>query len=254
MAKNTAKDDDEEYSLDDIDDWYTREEAAEQVGCAVKSIDRWCKNGTLPRKKGSDGIYRIKPSDLEKVANIAASRTDRLSDKADLLDVVGNIIRQDQAHIARLIDSLVKPLEVLTTAQSKLLELQSNRCVALENKVTEMTELHEELLNQQHMREVELLKLEASNTRKTEMMGMLKQQAPKILDAIVAKNGKAVAAVKLMQSLDPMMVVGITQGDILTAEQKALLDEILTPEQKASAANLADSLKSEPGPEGWTKG
>lgn len=222
----------------DLDEWYTREQAAEELGWSVRKIDRLIKAGTLPSTKKNRQVY-IKPSDLEKVSGIAAIKSEgSLSDKADLLSVSSDLLRQSHAHNERLIDMLVKPLETLTSAYSKHIEQMAKRCEALEAKVSAMTEQHEQILNEQHNREVELLQIDASNQRKSQMMGMLKEQAPKILDALVAKNSKSLAAAKLLQSLDPTIVAGITEGDFLTSEQKKLLDDILTPEQKQAAKSV----------------
>lgn len=212
---------------DEWEQWYTIEEAADELGISTRTLQRHEKEGLITRVKCPDKIKRFKPADIEKLGGVVAQKSERIGDKADLLSVAADLLRQSHAHNEKLIQQIVGPMQTLTTTFTEQIKVSHLRIAELEVKLGEQSKLHEEMVSKEHERNLEMLAFDASNTRKSEIMGMLKSQVPKILDVVAAKSDKAVAAVKLIRSLDPIVVQGIQEGDFLTPEQKEQLKAIL---------------------------
>jgi DNA-binding transcriptional MerR regulator len=204
---------------EDWEHWYTIEEAADELGISSRTLQRHEKEGLVVRVKCPDKIKRFKPADIEKLGGVVAQKSERIGDKADLLSVAADLLRQSHAHNEKLIGQIVGPMQTLTATFTDQIK---------NSKLNEQHKLHEEMVSKEHERNLEMLAFDAANTRKNEVMGVFKAQVPKVLDIVAAKSSKAIAAVNLIKSLDPIVIAGIQEGDFLTAEQKEQLKAILS--------------------------
>jgi DNA-binding transcriptional MerR regulator len=213
---------------EDWEHWYTIEEAADELGISSRTLQRHEKEGLVVRVKCPDKIKRFKPADIEKLGGVVAQKSERIGDKADLLSVAADLLRQSHAHNEKLIGQIVGPMQTLTATFTDQIKNSNQRIAELETKLNEQHKLHEEMVSKEHERNLEMLAFDAANTRKNEVMGVFKAQVPKVLDIVAAKSSKAIAAVNLIKSLDPIVIAGIQEGDFLTAEQKEQLKAILS--------------------------
>ncbi len=212
---------------EDWEHWYTIEEAADELGMSARTLQRHEKEGLVTRVKCPDRIKRFKPADIEKLGGVVAQKNERLGDKADLLSVAADLLRQSHAHNEKLIGQIVGPMQTLTATFTEQIKASNSRIAELETKLNEQHALHESMVSKEHERNLEMLAFDAANSRKNEVLGVFKAQVPKVLDVIAAKSAKAIAATELIRSLDPIVIAGIQEGDFLTPEQKEKLKAIL---------------------------
>jgi len=221
------------------DTWFDRREVSKKLGVSPATVRRWERENLLTgrRKPGTRGgkiVY-----DPEEVARLAESPAIDVADEdemraKDLVAATVAFASQSSAHAERLLQLVEEPANQL---QRMLME--ENR--ALRERIHQLEELRiqdfdkmEDMRSKQHQRELEQLQWASRDQRKTAMLNVVIENAPKLMNQIVASGGGP----QMVQSL-----TGLAQS--LRPDQIASLMGILDPDQAKKLGTVLDTVGTE---------
>lgn len=241
--------------------WKTVRTGSQHLGILQPDFRDYVKKYGIKLLECPDGTRRIDPVDLETLAEkveeaeesdveaverprkapVEAPEPSPVGIERQALTVAMRLAKDAQGHVNDVLKLVVDPQRVTQDLLSRTLEWQSNyieklqeRVDLLERKLDENRQRAEDLASEQLERDLAVKSAEKSEERKHQAWGLLKAQLPGIIAQVTMSmartDPKVVAAVQLLQSLDPSLLQGLGELDILNDEQRALLATVLGKE------------------------
>jgi hypothetical protein len=170
-ASNGAKNDPEEEEL------ITRSDAILRAGVHGTTFSRWQREGRVaPIVRNGRNYYDPKEVDQ-------AKDTDKQD--TNVMGELRQIIADQATAIHKLLDSVTRPAEVFTTQLNTLFNRLAERDEKHEQKWLEVLKLSEEMVSEQHARNLAIRDWEAGEKRKDELLELAKKVAPNIVDVAI---------------------------------------------------------------------
>ena len=217
---------------------WDRREAATFLGVSPMTVRRLEKEGRLtPRTKAGTRGGKI-VYDAQEVAKLKGTPTLEVAEEdemkaKDLVAAAVNLAQQSSDHAQMLLQLVEGPAnELLKMALEENGALRA-RVSQLEEKRIEDFEKMEVLRGKQHERELELLRFGAKNERQTALMSVVIDNAPRLMNQIVASG----QAPQMFESL-----TGLAKS--LNPDQVMKLMGILDDDQQASLAKVLDTVNT----------
>lgn len=204
----------------DPEQWVTQAEAASLAGVSQRVIAKLASEGQIARKH--DGvIFRFSVEDVDAIAT-SANREHQV----ELLKVA-------QEHVRECFRLVFEPSrQVMELLKSENDALRS-RVGQLEQTNMDAVKAREEALNEAHARKLAEKREDAKEARWSGVFKTLQESSPLLMNQIgetlaaLAKGKKGVGAMRALEELDPAIIAGILQGEGLSSEARATLQEIL---------------------------
>lgn len=257
MARDDA-DDDLGSDTDETNEWKEWPEAkgaAAMLEITQRQLLQYVRQNKLTRWRAPDGSWRYRPEDLENLRDQMHGARDAapFEGSATISDVLAAnvaLLKQAHDHIEALMRNVTQPMAKGLEFVTQITSQQAETIKRLEESQLTSLATRERLLSEEEVRQLLRQSEAATQRRKNEAWGLLMQNAPKLLtqlgDSLVGKNPEAIAAAKLINSLDPMFVEAFVESDMLDAEQKALLRVIIARNAAKRAQEKADAEKAKP--------
>ena len=243
--------------------WPTGNAAAALLDITPMQVQKLWMLGEITRFRCPDNCYRFSPEQLAQYLQERSAAPDGRADPFRDPDVVMKsqeqamrMLAQAQSHNEKLSDLYAEPINTALRLVQKINERLAERNEALEAKLLEVADLREQMFQQMFDREIARQKAEASEKRKSEAWQLLVKEAPDLFASVRAtiagkdpKTAKQVeATISLLESLDPNLVTALKELDLLSEDQKKLIDRILNPD--ADKPNGSSSAEEEEQPTG----
>lgn len=214
--------------------WPTAPRAAAIVGCSVRHLVRQVERGVIDRYKAIDNTFRYNPAELEDAKD--AIRTTSGDNEQELVISEGfksgtELVKQSHKHSAEMFalykDPIHQLLEMYQTENEKL----RGRVEKLEAVRDEMAAKREELISEQHIRDVLTAKLGKAEDRKDRAFGLFIDRVPGLLgkleESALGSSKEVKATIELLKGFDRESLAMLLETEILTEEQKAHVRTIL---------------------------
>lgn len=226
----------EERDESEYETWPMLEAAAKLLGVKARTVHRMVIRGELSRYKVS-GKWRYDPEELQILSKRQTSEepvADETDSLAGVLEASTRLLTQAHGFIGQLMRLSVDPTSNLMKSwEAQTCKLQE-RTATLEDKNLEMLRLREEMISEQHLRDLDSYKEAQSEERKMAAFRTLKDDVLPLVKAKFLEKSpdveKALAAVELLRSIDPALIQTILTDDPdnpFTPEQRAKLKTII---------------------------
>lgn len=231
--------------------WLTTEQAAQRLELSRRVFEMRCKGGeyTFPRYKvAGDRQYYYDPNDLAAVRQDEVLEMSRDAPAAALL---GQAYSHNEMLVKLHLDMTRQLLQHQTDENQKL----RDRCAQLEQTQIDLIQAREDMLNDQHARDLATKELQDSSERKDKALAWLIELAPTILQTHMASKMQS-GAVRFLQSITVEqieMLIGLnemsksddeTSETMLSEEQEEMLKALL--EQKKKEAGASEGIPTQP--------
>jgi hypothetical protein len=159
----------------------------------------------------------------------------------EVLKQLGDARRYNSDVIA----AMKAPLERGMELQEKLFSRLMDRLAKHEGDWDRVVKLTEDLMTAQLDRELKAKQVDASIKLRTEALGTVNENLPKFIDRYMV-SAEATAALEFMASLPDQLFDIVTETDVLTDEQKAVLGKLRKglEQRRAAAAKAAAKAAS----------
>jgi len=234
-------------------DWPEAKAAAAMLDMTQRQLLQYVRQNRLTRWRAPDGSWRYRPEDLENLRDRlnGANEPAPFEGSATISDVLAAnvaLLKQAHDHIEALMRNVTAPMTKGLDFVTQITTQQAETIKRLEDSQLTSIATRERLLSEEEARSL-LRQSEAANERrKTEAWGLLMSNAPTLLkqlgDSFISRNPEAIAAAKLINSLDPIFVEAFAESEMLDAEQKALLKVIIARNAAKRAQEKADAEKA----------
>lgn len=229
---------------------WDRREAAAFLGVSQMTVRRLEKEGKLTRivKSGTRGgkiVY-----DAQEVSKLKGSPAVEVAEEdemkaRDLIAAAVSLVQQSSDHAQMLLQLVEVPSSQLLKMAIEENGALRARVAQLEEKRIEDFEKMEVLRGKQHERELELLRFGAKNERQTALMSVVIDNAPRLMNQIVA-SGQAPQMLEslggLAKSLNPEQIIQLM--GILDEKQQLSLSKVL--DAVNTSGSTVDTKKEEP--------
>ncbi len=229
--------------------------------------------GELARWECPDGTYRFEPEQVESYRALSTVVDGYEPSKPNAIDTPEivkesqkqaiELLKQSHGFIEKLLDLVPGAVNAaMKSLQDESIRLQAEqkrrdeRIVHLEEKVSAVQVLQEEMLDRKHERELVRQSFEHGEKRKSEAWTKAMEQFPGLFAAIeatiIGRDPGTKARIQDVLSLlhgphklDPEVVEGLLEMEgILTPEQKAILKRVVKPPEPGEGLN--GQRKTEP--------
>lgn len=214
-------------------EWYSRQEAADLLAVSESAIRKWEREGKLRSRKAADGTVSVEgaqvramleggdrdPLVLRTMAHLETIMRSRLAVIDDLRVVIGEQ-REEAKHKALRIGELEKMVSELHQREAETLKAV------------------EALFTEKQARELELAQFEREQGRRDRALEEFTPLAKSLMARLGSGKGKGKAAGDAAPVLHAMAAF----RDSLSGDQAVRLEQVLTPEQRASLVLLFDAL------------
>lgn len=213
-------------------DWPTAPKAAALVGVSIRTLTRRVSEGVITRHQAPDNTYRYNPSELEDCKEyIRGSNEDQEMVVAEGFKSGTELVKQSHKHSEEMFRLYATPIHELLDMYRGELKVLRERVVQLEATRDDLANKREELISEQHIREVLTAKVLKSEERKEKAFGMVLAKVPGVFDKFIESHlGQSVqvkATVELLKGFDKESLAMLLETEILTEEQKAHVRTIL---------------------------
>ena len=249
---NDDDDDDDETGDDDWKQWPQAKAAAAELEITQKMLLQFVRQNKISQFRGGDGTWRYRPEELEKLREkmlVGTGDVPTFEANASVSDVLAAnvaLLKQAQDHLEAMMKMISAPMKVgidFLTEQSRQI---NERLGKLEASRDELIATRERLLTEEEMRILLRKQEEGKERRRGEAFELVKEHGPKVLaqlgETFAARSPEGVAAVKLMNSLDPFLIEGLLEMDLLNDEQKSFLRAVVA-KRRRTAAGAASTPK-----------
>lgn len=211
-------------SQDEMRNWPTRIEASKLIGKSVLTIIRMQKRGELNAQM-VDKSWRYDPEELKQITEPGLDEMD----PAQLVAAAGDAFTQVADHNHELHDRVIRVMErehatheLLATENERL----RGRIEKIEGRYIEMLDSFAEMMKETHEREMERVRVEASERRKERGFEMFLKLAPQALEHYqTSRVGNQL--VDFVVGLDDTMFEAICQAEgFLPPDKVALLRQV----------------------------
>lgn len=253
MARVDADDRDEADEAEETrhwKEWPEAKAAAAQLEITQRQLLQHVRQNRLTRWRAPDGSWRYRPEDLEKLRDrvFGADEAAAFEGSATISDVLAAnvaLLKQAHDHIEALMKNVTAPMAKGIEFVTQISAQQKETIERLEANALTSIATRERLLSEEEARQLLRQSEAAAERRKGEAWALLMQRAPTLLsqigDSFIARNPEAIAAAKLINSLDPMFVSAFAESEMLNDEQKALLRVIIARNAAKKAASPPDT-------------
>lgn len=208
------------------------------------TVQKLWMTGEIARYRCPDNCYRFDPEQLAQYMQERAAAPDGGEDPMRNPDVVMKaqeqairMLAQAQTHIQQLAQLYADPIQSTLRMMQKANERLLERNESLESKLAEVADLREQMLHTMQDRELERQRHEAAEKRKTEawktLMGRLPQLMDQLQHTIAGSDAMSAQQISdtrdLLRSLNPELMQGLLEADLLNEDQKTLVRRILDP-------------------------
>lgn len=223
------------------DDWLSRDEAIKASGLNARTFARWESKGKFGGET-KDGKKYYDPDVIAELAEDPELTTGK--ETVALLKETTNQLKTAFAHIDKLINSLVKPAEVVNKHYVDLVTTLTTQNNQYQDRWYQSLELVELVLSMQHERSRVDKNDDADRKRKDEAWELLKKTVPKAL----AQFGRGKKIRELFESLSVEQIASLIQAEaFLTDAQKASIQDIIKEYQKENQSNERTEQRTEDG-------
>lgn len=234
--------------------WPRKAEAHLMFGARERQVTALCRSKKLRSWSCPDGTVRLDPGELkehfgepglhqgrDRLPADPAKRKLTRSEDFDMTDPLSSLFRevvlmlresrQEKSDVLKLV---VDPMNaILATFQQIVAELRG-RTKELEAGWIDVVELRDEQQAAAAARQVAVVRQQAEEHRLNELFGMLKEQAPMVLEKWAGGN----SLIAFVRSIDPQILSAFLETDgILTAEQKEKLRRAAGASQRSNEPN-----------------
>lgn len=234
--------------------WPEAKAAAAQLEITQRQLIQYVRSNKLSRWRAPDGSWRYRPEELEKLrdrimgADDAPAFEGHQASIADVLAANVALLTQAQNFIEQLMKNVTQPMAKGIEFLTEISRQQNERIDKLQGAYDIAIATKERLLTEEELRNLMRSSEGSKERRKGEAWQLLMAQGPKLLqqlgESFVAKNPEALAAAKLINSLDPTFVEAFAESDMLDLEQKTLLKVIIARNAAKRAAEKATAAKA----------
>src|SRR3972149_612682 len=234
--------------------WYSPHQAAAILEVGVRRVYALAERGELAAKLDANGRKRFDPEQVEAMAPQAGiGSIEAQRNQTDVIRALQNVLKvqQDgqQAYLKLVPEATVKLLaqqaEIIVRQQSIIGDLhEENR--QLRKERTEMIAAHEQVLTEQHERDMRREKMLREQARYDKAWEELGELVPRLAEQVVVGGDVQ----KLLGSLDPALLFALTsEASPLNEEQKvwvrSIRERIEAKAQKKLPAKGGSSKTSE---------
>lgn len=220
---DTVGSDDERYK------WPRSVEAAKMAGVSKRTLENLVRNGQVSYVYDESGERHFDPSTLRENAGTVSDADVEL----DLTKSTYELLARANKDLQRFVDNLLKHDtergEKVTLSLQRQIDQLSARYETLQERYIKSLDAFEAALTTAHERELARLEAQGKETRKGQAFDLAMSQLPTVLAQFARGKTNGVST-----SIDTLLAS-------LTAEQKALLFEMMTDEQKTILATIMKS-------------
>lgn len=229
--------------------WPSRGEAAKFLGVSLSSIKRYEDQGLLNPVLDEQEVNRFRPSELHRLKEertngtvmATAEAANAVSEgAAKAIEATGGVVKSGERHVEKILGMIFEPHQVMLAMFAEENVRLRSRVTELETQQVEYWELLRKYAMEDRERTIAEKKEEAASRRKDQMVGMLQQFAPVLMQQIMSSPGGELAneipTDKLCMLLSPHV-------DILSPEQKQKLLSLLSPEKRTEVLRALEVLK-----------
>ncbi len=217
--------------------WPTAPKAAKLLGCSIRHLVRHVERGTIERHQGPDGTFRYNPEELEDAKDSILENIQTTDNESREMVVSEGfksgteLVKQSHKHAELMFGLYRDPV-------NQLLEMFRNENVALRARIAELEKVRdenaqkrEELISEQHMREILTAKVLKGEARKEKAFGLVIDKIPSVFDKFVesslGQSKEVKATIELLKGFDKDSLTMLLETEIVTEEQKAHIRTIL---------------------------
>lgn len=233
--------------------WPTAPRAAKLLGCSIRHLVRHVERGTIERHQGPDGTFRYNPDELEDAKSDILENIQATSDEGRELVVTEGfksgteLVKQSHKHAEMMFGLYKDPINQLLEMFRKENETLRTRVTELEKVRDENAQKREELISEQHMREILTAKVLKGEARKEKAFGLVIDKIPSVFDKFVdshlGQSKEVKATIELLKGFDKESLAMLLETEIVTEEQKAHIRTILNMPQTVPSVKPDDDSK-----------
>lgn len=201
------------------DTWPARAAAAKLLGISLSTMDRWIADEKIKGVRHEDGSLRFDPADLNEL---------RPRSEPSLVQELVLALKASNAHAVSLVNSVTGPAEKLLALYGSEAQAMRTRIETLEARNLQMLEVFELAVSAKHTRDLEIMRHEQSEKRKTQGMDALLRHAPTLASQALGAKGLR----DLWETFDAAQLQALSESGFLSDEQRALLASIKRPKGK----------------------
>lgn len=216
--------------------WPTAQKAAKLLGCSVRHLGRHIERGTIERHQCPDNVFRLNPNDLEEakdqiLENIASTESlEKETVVSEGFKSGTELVKQSHKHSEEMFRLYANPIQQLLEMYREENKRKDDRIKELEAKRDELAQQREDLISEQHMRDVLTNKVLKADARKDKAFGMVFDKLPGVWDKFVES--------KLGQSREVKATIELLKGFSRDDLKMLLETDILSPEQKVNVRTI----------------
>lgn len=207
--------------------WLTRKQSAVQLGVHISTIRRYEASGDLHPVVTPNGVHMFDPDEVEALAG---------SNERDAGAVVLGVLREDNQQQREHNEKLMQLIggtvfKVLELAQ-KIASDATARAETLETRLDAARAAAEAAESKEFDRSLAVTQLQASEVRKKELLGIVKQNMPAILALIATKDGNTAhvqesAILQFVQSLTEEQIAKVFASGVFSVGQMVFLKSMV---------------------------
>lgn len=200
--------------------WVTTLEAMKLTSFGRRKLDKMAATGVLAREKDARGLTVW---DAELLMQALDVDEDEAPASPSAVEAAA-LLKQAHGHLEGALKLVLEPASALLKSSMAENERLREHIRKLEATHLETQRAREELLSEQHLRQLATLEVSQNAARKDRALALVGDNVPKLLAAI---NPKATAVVALMRSLTDEQRGMLLETDLLSAEQKDQVRAVL---------------------------
>lgn len=226
-----------------------RTDAARYLGVSLSTIKRFEKEQVLIPTKNAQGENFF---DMPQLEALKAERSGQVGPETEAMiatiDSAANQSASSQKHTERMLNIAMGPAETGLDFLKGLLADVRAECDKLRSENFALLTKMAELIKADRQEALEAKRIDTSDNRKQQAIGLLKQAIPLII-AQTGGDKRLGSLLGMIQSLHPEQLRILTGSGLLTAEQLGMLNQVLSEDQKSSLASPSDTSETETAPE-----
>lgn len=217
--------------------WPRKTEAHLAYGARERQVTAFCRSGRFQVWLCPDGTLRLDPSQLEDEfgkPGVFSGRNRQPADKSKRAEKAAELndldesdplpflcrelvatLRETREEKTQVLKLVVDPMNAAIKLLQTLTDQAMARATGLEKHIDEVLILRAELSDMKYSHERQLARDQAAEARRQQVMGLLAQKAPAMLDKLFSGGDLA----SFLATLDPMVIETVCESGALTASQ-----------------------------------